>query len=193
MPVHFEQKAILHHYPLRSRFPDHTRGFFYYHHQSHMPTLASSIRFRCTSSPDPAEFNHGKDLLTEQGLPWNVSMPYIMRATRPLLRDYLLHSGFITQEQIAQWQHVLKKNDPGRSQVIYRLDQPFMIRFNRMSTILTTFVGDFFGTICLRYHFVDYRKIAKGPSQPYHGSLTLCSWLNVLSSYRPCRLGVGPF
>jgi hypothetical protein len=123
----------------RPRFPDHARGFFYYYSPVGFSQMASSIRFRCTSSNDPATFNQGKDLLTHFGLPWESSMPSILRARSSYVQDYLVHAGLVTEDQITHLKHIVNGRQLDR--VLWRFDLPFLINFDRTSISHYAVVG----------------------------------------------------
>ena len=60
----------------------------YYYVPAHSPPLAGELRFRITSSRDPASFATGADLLTERSMPWKY--PLYKMVWRPQLRDIVL-------------------------------------------------------------------------------------------------------
>jgi hypothetical protein len=156
-----------------SRFPAHARGFLYYHQPLNMPPIAASIRLRCTPSNDPATFNQGEDLLTPIGLPWDVRIPTILSFRSPQIRNYLLHAKIVTDAQMLRWKHALNGKLIRPYHALYRLDQPFLIRFESVGLRLTTIVGDFMGHISLQRIFCDMRgqfsKDGSRRSCPYRG------------------------
>ena len=153
-------------------FPSHARGFLYYHQPLNMPPIAASVRFRCTPSNDPATFNQGSDLLRLNGLPWDISMPTILHIRSSQIRDYLLHAKIVTEAQMLQWKSVLNGKLIHPYLALYRLDQPFLVRFHSAGLRLTAIVRDFFGHIYLQHIFRDMRgqhiKYTNGTS-PYKG------------------------
>jgi hypothetical protein len=159
-------KARLSYHTNNARFPDHARGFLYYHQPMNMPPIAASIRLRCTPSNDPATFNQGNDLLNPIGLlPWEVKMPAILSIRSPQFRDYLLRARIVTEAQMIQWKHMHmlngKINCPRHA--IYRLDQPFLVKFHSYGMRLVTVVGDFIGHLRLERTFWDTRRQYKAP------------------------------
>ncbi len=78
-------------------FPPDTRGFLYYR-TPWGPPLAGELRFRLTPTPDPATFSTGSDLVTANGVPWNIplySIPLRMRYRS--LQAQLLQDGLVSQ------------------------------------------------------------------------------------------------
>jgi hypothetical protein len=150
------------------RFPDHACGFFYYHSPVGFSHMASSIRFRCTPSNDPATFNQGKDLLTRLGLPWEYSMPSILCARSTCIQDYLVHAGLVTEDQITHLKHIL--NGRHMTRIFWRFDLPFSIHFNRPSVTHTVAVRSRCETMNLHFPFMDCRNLDGRPRIPYTGS-----------------------
>jgi hypothetical protein len=72
------------------RFPENTKGFFYYHNDPDAPELCAGVRFRiCGSS---AQFDRGRDLLDSTGNVWGYKLPELVKHTTgkgflSLLRD----------------------------------------------------------------------------------------------------------
>lgn len=160
-----------------------------------MPLIASSIRFRCTKSSDPASFEQGEDPHTPTGLPWQINMQYILRNSQ--IQDYLLQAGIMTATQMSQCRRILES--PGRKlfsrSTLYRPDQLFLAKFDSFVTQLTATVGDFAGRISLRGIFRDrypstesVRTVSKYVySNPYTGRLALVAFSHkspVLMSYQ---------
>jgi hypothetical protein len=150
-----------------NKFPNHARGFFYHHHPVDLPSIASSIRLRCTPSSDPASFSQGEDLVASNGLPWEVSTLQVVIAHSPYLRDYFLHAGLVTDHQMTHWRRIFEGKVLRETPVIYRLDQPFVITFHSTGIGLRVIVGDFIGSFRIQHPFRDIRA---GNLRPYHGS-----------------------
>ena len=51
-------------------YPPDTKGFLYYATPAGKPRIAGELRFRVTSSDDPASFESGSDLLKSNGETW---------------------------------------------------------------------------------------------------------------------------
>ncbi|KAJ7651340.1 hypothetical protein FB45DRAFT_1051089, partial [Roridomyces roridus] len=108
-------------------FPDHTRGFFYYAPQPGLPPESPSLRFRCTASHLLSSFESGYDLLTPDGIPWQMLG---LKATvgYPLLRKQLLLEKLITPEFVAKWRkHVGQRIHPAR--MLFGMHQLFPVNF----------------------------------------------------------------
>ncbi|KAF8200127.1 hypothetical protein BJ912DRAFT_948026 [Pholiota molesta] len=59
------------------RFPENTKGFFYYHNDPDAPELCAGVRFRiCDSS---AQFDRGRDLLDPTGNVWGYKLPELVK------------------------------------------------------------------------------------------------------------------
>lgn len=165
------------------RFPDHARGFFYYYVAVDNP-LDSSIRFRCTSSRDPATFSEGKDLLHPNGLPWQCSLKHITTMRTPYLRDLLLKTGMITNDQVTRIRHIFEGNPTHPSLVLYRLDQPFSLKFHQVSLNLAAVVRDELVRFRIINLFNDARiHPTKGNvyGHPYHGMFLIPTIRNASS------------
>ncbi|PIL27880.1 hypothetical protein GSI_10002 [Ganoderma sinense ZZ0214-1] len=83
------------------RFPNGTHGFIYYHVPPYSSPLAGELRFRITSSCDPASFASGSDLLTERSMPWRYPLYKIV--CRPYCSDFvalLLQDALISQRTL---------------------------------------------------------------------------------------------
>ncbi|KAM5536375.1 hypothetical protein V8D89_009973 [Ganoderma adspersum] len=84
-----------------NRFPPGTYGFIYYHVPPYSSPLAGELRFRVTSSRNPASFTAGTDLLTERGMPWRYPLYKIV--CRPSWTDFvalLLQDGLVSQRTL---------------------------------------------------------------------------------------------
>ncbi|KAJ7606024.1 hypothetical protein FB45DRAFT_951655 [Roridomyces roridus] len=113
-----------------TRFPDNTRGFFYCAPRPGLPTIASSVRFRCTPSPSPSSFAEGHDLLLPNGLPWQILVGQAA-ISYPGLRAALIHEGFLTPQAVEEWHTRLGKTHGRLSAALtmFSLHQLFPINF----------------------------------------------------------------
>jgi hypothetical protein len=155
--------------PNNKRFPDHARGFLYYHQPSNLLPIAASIRFRCTPSNDPATFELGEDLLSPDGLPWQVPIPTILYVKSYQMREYLLRAGIVTEDQVLQWKRVLNGKLIHRHHALYRLDQPFIVKFHCWGPRLVAVVGNYRGPVGLDSVFCERWNAQR--RYPYRGSL----------------------
>ena len=136
-----------------ARFPPNTAGFLYYHRPPFCPPLAGEIRFRITSSSDPASFAVGSDLFTPLGLPWKIPLLYMtISKLYATLRALLIQDGLVApqlMETATAVAKTLKGTDHprrcdhvggNRSSIIGSLRQAFIFRFGRSNGI-HLFVG----------------------------------------------------
>ncbi|TFK45334.1 hypothetical protein OE88DRAFT_1689153, partial [Heliocybe sulcata] len=78
-------------------FPPDCQGFFYWHPDTHAPPVSGQVRFRTTTSSDPATFPSGRDLQLPDGRTWNISLLCIARQTMYSgLRIHLLSEKLVT-------------------------------------------------------------------------------------------------
>jgi hypothetical protein len=155
-------------------FPDHARGFLYLHNPFNQPSIASSIRLRCSHSNDPAAFNQGKDLADPKGMPWDLGLPRILTMRTSCIRDYLLHARIITNEQMTHWRHIVEQSGrtsrhAGDRNIIHRLDQPFRVKFHKRHEMRVA-TRDFVGLTHRFPVYRDYRSRFCGLTMPYRGS-----------------------
>ncbi|KAF8200116.1 hypothetical protein BJ912DRAFT_622422 [Pholiota molesta] len=104
------------------RFPENTRGFFYYFNDPDAPELCAGVRFRiCDSS---AQFDHGRDLLDPTGNVWGSKLPELVKHSTgqgflSLLRD----DNLVDEELINDIDKLDLPNDLRRHH--YSLSEPF--------------------------------------------------------------------
>ncbi|TFK46188.1 hypothetical protein OE88DRAFT_1041570 [Heliocybe sulcata] len=80
-------------------FPLHSQGFFYWHLEPDAPPVSGQVRFRTTTSSDPATFPGGRDLQLPDGGTWNIPLSRIARASKYSgLRAHLLYEELITEK-----------------------------------------------------------------------------------------------
>lgn len=142
-------------------FPNSTRGFFYYHQPPGLPDIAGEIRFRLTSTSDPAGFHLGADLMTRHGMPWRLQI--FRTANTPSYRfmwDMLLRDGLMTPSMLLECQTYLSSNIAGaRGQnYIFAIGQPFPFTFNHFSNIIWVAVGGKILQLSFQYLFNDFKK-----------------------------------
>ncbi|TFK46230.1 hypothetical protein OE88DRAFT_1812065 [Heliocybe sulcata] len=78
-------------------FPPESHGFFYWHLEPNAPPASGQIRFRTTTSSDPAAFQTGRDLQLPDGRMWHISLSAIARRSQ-----YSgLHAYLLSEELIA--------------------------------------------------------------------------------------------
>ncbi|TFK53885.1 hypothetical protein OE88DRAFT_1654249 [Heliocybe sulcata] len=96
-----EPRAEMHYFYSGDRknmpFPLNSRGFFYWHLESDAPPVSGQVRFRTTTSSNPATFSTGCDLQLPDGGTWNIPLFRIARASRYSgLRAQLLLEKLVT-------------------------------------------------------------------------------------------------
>ncbi|TFK46194.1 hypothetical protein OE88DRAFT_1668055 [Heliocybe sulcata] len=78
-------------------FPLDAQGFLYWHLDPDAPPLSGQVRFRITTSSDPATFPNGRDLQLPDGGTWNISLFNIARRSAYSgLRVYLICEKLVT-------------------------------------------------------------------------------------------------
>ena len=108
-----------------SRFPENTRGFFYY--LSGMPELAGGVRFRICD--DAAAFDAGRDLVL-RGKPWEAQLVDIIRCDvyrsfiPVLLRDKLVDEDLLLDAK--KCQHAWNTRDR-----FYSFSDPFILQLHQ--------------------------------------------------------------
>ncbi|KAF5351359.1 hypothetical protein D9758_008075 [Tetrapyrgos nigripes] len=127
---------------MRLPFPNKSHGFFYYYHPQNAPLFTGGLRFRVCPSSDPSTFQHGSDLLTRNGFPWELSNWSIAfkNSCRPL-KEELLKSGLVRSEALEMCERLwLHSNCQRRTSnpiptipIVYALKQPFPITLGQES------------------------------------------------------------
>lgn len=126
-------------YSIKQRFPQNTKGFFYYNvPPPHSPPTMGDLRFRITSSSDPSSFNDGSDLIHGLGhTPWSLPLLNMAKAESYIqLCEQLVAEDLISQELLDRC-HLIWKNSPVSADracrplhFLYRLDQPILLNFH---------------------------------------------------------------
>ncbi|KAJ7645751.1 hypothetical protein B0H17DRAFT_449571 [Mycena rosella] len=123
-------------------FPDHTRGFLYFHSDPHAGPLAGGIRFRVTPDNSPSSFPAGQDVLAPHGLPWEILLAQIAcRANYAGIAAQLVRETLVTPEQLSRCRGLFSQRAHIEPQnTIFHLASPFRINFS--SPISLTVAGD---------------------------------------------------
>lgn len=114
------------------------RGFLYYHTSYPRQFLSGGLRFRCTDHPGhsspPLAFEAGRDLLDEYLLPWELSLPTLLRKIRyHTFLSQLVLDGFLTEEKIRKARKLLLHtyDSPLIAKIpasfIHDIEQPFLM------------------------------------------------------------------
>ncbi|KAJ7105171.1 hypothetical protein C8R44DRAFT_858588 [Mycena epipterygia] len=125
-------------FSFRGTVPDITRphararGFLYYHTAYPREFLSGGLRFRCTDHPDPlVAFESGKDLLDKYLLPWQLSLPKLLREIRfHSFLEQLVLDGLLTEEKISAAKGLLAWHPQAvaiPAPLIHDIEQPFLI------------------------------------------------------------------
>ncbi|KAJ7458474.1 hypothetical protein FB451DRAFT_1273222 [Mycena latifolia] len=123
-------------------FPDHTRGFLYYHADPHATPLEGSIRFRLTADNSPSSFPGGEDLVSASGFPWQVTLAQVA-CTRNYswIADQLVHENLVTREQLSRFHNLFDQRTFIYPQfLLFRLDSTFLVDFSNAVTL--TAIGE---------------------------------------------------
>jgi hypothetical protein len=151
-------------------YPPDTKGFLYYSMLPGRPRIAGEIRFRVTSSDDPASFESGSDLLRANGLPWFRPLCVLSKIILPLY-EKLKEEQFIPDDL----DKVLLNFPSVRlryrtSQILYTLNDTFIIDFSRQEFNLFAITEQGAKDIAFDKTFHDVRGIYN--RSPYTGAYT---------------------
>jgi hypothetical protein len=113
-----------------SSYPPGIKAFLYYFMPPEKPRIAAEIRFRITSSDDPASFESGSDLLISNGQPWSRPL-YMLSKCYIRLYDNLREDGLVPDDLDAALS-TLPSISPSyrRSQLLSTLNDSFTIDFS---------------------------------------------------------------
>ncbi|PPR01585.1 hypothetical protein CVT24_005876 [Panaeolus cyanescens] len=127
------------HYPVGTKnsipFPAGTRGFLYHHLPPGRPEYSAQLRFRITTTDDPASFSQGYDLPIPQihqklPGPWNIHLLKILHTknARPL-GELLLRDGLIQQHTLDMIHtHSAVHRFSKKARLLFDLSDPFVYR-----------------------------------------------------------------
>ncbi|PSS29808.1 hypothetical protein PHLCEN_2v2704 [Hermanssonia centrifuga] len=169
------------------RFPEGTHGFLYYHSPEWAPRLAGQLRFRITSSPNPASFSSGTDLKWH-GIPWQRPLLALSRLRDfDAMEDILLRDGLVSKDTLLACDKsaTLRSGVYGSSRLIYAFGQPFHMKLGwvfKLCVINTS--GDKESTVDVLWWLprIDVRK----PMYP-NGSAICCFELSKLPEHEGTR------
>jgi hypothetical protein len=123
--------------PCKVPFPTGCRGFFFfYYHPRPASLIRDQIRFRITSSRDPAFFAAGRDLLLPSGMPWKQNIPALFRDERSPLQEVLVSDGLVSQQDIDLWRTQYRPAFSAHSDVV-SLRDPFLIDLSKKCRMLS--------------------------------------------------------
>jgi hypothetical protein len=146
-------------------FPPDTKALLYYYTSPEKPRIAGELRFRVTSSDDPASFESGSDLMKPNGQVWSRPLFVLSKFFIPLyekLREEQLVPDDLDAvlstfpHRIAQYR---------RSQYLYTLNDTFIVDFSSYKQNVTVITEQ--GMVTLRLNGL----FSQAPSKlmPYTG------------------------
>ncbi|KAJ7042319.1 hypothetical protein C8F04DRAFT_98403 [Mycena alexandri] len=116
-------------------FPPASKGFLYYHNDTHTP-LESGIRLRLTPSNSPSSSSSllasGQDLIAPSGAPWHIPLPaLVLDRMHTGIINQLLRENMVTQKQLWHCRTLFGKRwKQWAPQLITRLTQEFPADFS---------------------------------------------------------------
>jgi hypothetical protein len=149
-------------------YPPDTKGFLYYARLRGRPRIAGELRFRVTSSDNPAYFACGSDLLGTTGQPWSRPL-FVLPAYYPAVYEKLREDKLVPDDL-----HAILSGFPkrllvySRSQCIFTLNDPFIIDFAQRSQLLFVVTEKGMENLQILALFSDKRITSL--LQPYKGT-----------------------
>ncbi|TFK46207.1 hypothetical protein OE88DRAFT_1739662 [Heliocybe sulcata] len=123
--------------------PSGSQGFLYWHLDPDAPPVSGQVRFRVTTSSDPATFPNGRDLQLPDGRTWNISLFEIARrSTYSGLRAHLISEKLVTAKVVytalsISAPHGARTFHPGTgSLLIWKFGQSFLVDLQSFSPVL---------------------------------------------------------
>ena len=151
----------------RTTTPPDTKAFLYYFKSPEKRDITGELRLRVVSSDDPASFDSGSDLLRLNGQIWSRSLYVLSKQYVPLyekLKEEQLVPDYLDAILSTFPQAIL------RSQILYTLNDTFIIDFSNYSTAFTIITEQGVDTLRFRLPFLDTRDWCK--CLPYTGAYT---------------------
>ncbi|KAG6888525.1 hypothetical protein C0995_007637 [Termitomyces sp. Mi166 len=148
-------------------FPPDAHGFLYMHMDPRLPPLSGQIRFRVTSSGDPAQFKNGVDLTDVHGEPWCINSSQIAHCSYVTsLKEQLHHDGY------TEFVQALSYAPPAKAfrRALYYLEQPFVLNMSCRAHGLTFVLPNQLRYASLLAPFSDGRGYKTG-IHPYTGRI----------------------
>ena len=153
-------------------YPPDTNAFLYYSMSPEKPRIAGELRLRVTSSDDPASFESGSDLLRINGQPW--SRPLCVLPKQYLSLYEKLREDRLVPDDLDAALSTLpnKRLHYRRSQLLYTLNDTFIVKFSGHSLELLVITEQGVGGLLLRTPFEKtlYSKKKDGCINPYTGA-----------------------
>jgi hypothetical protein len=151
-------------------FPPHTKVFLYYFTSPKKPPIAGELRFRVTSSDDPASFESGSDLLKPNGHPWSRPLFVVSRFYTPLYEK--LREERLVPDDLDAVLSTLPQRLPsyGRGQYLYTLNDTFIVNFGAYTHNITAVTEQDMEVLILTGPFHEMRGGSR--FTPYTGAYT---------------------
>lgn len=161
--------------------PD-AKAFLYYSRSPERPRIAGEVRFRVTSSDDPASFESGSDLMRPDGMPWSSSLYFLSKYYFPLY-EKLKEERFVQDDMESVLWNLPLHDDVWGQQCLHALNDAFIIDFSKNVTKLFVITEQGVESLPMIKLFFDYRKMFKKDKVPpytgaYKNSSSLAS-LNI--------------
>ncbi|TFK46571.1 hypothetical protein OE88DRAFT_1667622 [Heliocybe sulcata] len=157
----------------RLAFPSGTQGFLYWHLEADAPALAGQVRFRITTSSDPATFPEGHDLQLPDGRTWNISIFRIARMSSyaglraQLLSDKLVTVQLLDTALTVSGSNGVKIEHPSSSSTfVWKFRQTFAVELE--STSIRIWLLGSSGGQLLRLEYLFSLKEATGTTRLCH-------------------------
>ncbi|TFK46179.1 hypothetical protein OE88DRAFT_1041024 [Heliocybe sulcata] len=129
-----QPRLQLHYFQKNIPFPMDAQGFLYWHLEKAAPPLSGQVRFRITTSSDPATFPSGRDLQLPDGRIWHMSLFEIARESKYSgLRAHLLSEKLVTAKVLDTALDISGSHGPeirrpaAGSLLIWKFGQRFLI------------------------------------------------------------------
>jgi hypothetical protein len=168
-PIHYDRGPI-NKTNAKLPYPTDTRAFLYYSLLPGRPRISGELRLRVTSSKDPASFESGSDLLRPDGQVWSRSL-YTLSKYFPPLYEKLREDQFIPDDLDTAMAALPERRQLYRlSQVLYTLNDSFIVDFNSAKTIFFLITEQGLERLPLKGIFTDWRVIFL--RNPYTGAYT---------------------
>ena len=147
--------------------PPDTKAFLYYFKSPEKRDITGELRLRVVSSDDPASFDSGSDFLRLNGQIWSRSLYVLSKQYIPLYEK-------LKEEQLVpEYLDAILSTLPQaflRSQLLYTLNDTFIIDFSKYSTAFTIITEQGVDTLEFGAPFIDTRGWCRCP--PYTGAYT---------------------
>jgi hypothetical protein len=146
-------------------YPPDTKAFLYYYTSPEKPRLAGELRFRVTSSDDPASFESGSDLMKINGQVWSRPLFVLPKLYIPLYEK--LREELLVPDDLDAVLSTFSLRFPKyrTSQLLYTLNDTFIVNFSAYEQTVIVITEQ--GIETLRLYGLFSEKYAK--HRPYTG------------------------